>query len=107
MKRPTFELLTAIEWYVADYEVEPTTMQSYRSHFTRFAAWLAETRRPVILASVEPETIEAHLRATRNRHTKMNKCIALKSFAGTSRRSRSGTPGRRTNAARCSARFNN
>lgn len=81
VKRPTFELLTAIDWYVADYEVEPTTMQSYRSHLTRFAAWLAATKRPVILASVEPETVEAYLRATRNQHTKMNKCIALKSFA--------------------------
>ncbi len=43
VRRPTFELLTAIEWYVADYEVEPTTMQSYRSHLIGFAAWLGAT----------------------------------------------------------------
>jgi integrase len=81
VKRPTFDLLTAIEWYVADYEVEPTTMQSYRSHLTRFAVWLGATKRPVTLSSVEPETVEAYLRTAKNQHTKMNKCIALKSFA--------------------------
>jgi hypothetical protein len=41
VKRPTFELLTAIEWYVADYEV-------------------AATERPVMLVSVKPETVEAY-----------------------------------------------
>ncbi len=81
VKRPTFELLTAIAWYVADYEVEPTTMQSYRSHLGNFAAWLAATDRPVTLASIEPEIVEAYLRTTQNQHTRMNKCIALKSFA--------------------------
>lgn len=81
VKRPTFDLLTAIQGSVADYEVEPTTMQSYRSHLTRFAVWLGATRRPVTLRSVEPETVEAYLRTAKNQHTKMNKCIALKSFA--------------------------
>lgn len=81
VKRPTFDLLTAIEWYVADYEVEPTTMQSYRSHLTRFALWLGATKRPVTLISVEPETVEEYLRTAKNQHTKMNKCVALKSFA--------------------------
>jgi hypothetical protein len=35
----------------------------------------------VMLASVEPETVEAYLRTGKNQHTRMNKCIALKSFA--------------------------
>ena len=81
VKRPDFALETAIEWYVADYAVQPTTMQSYRSHLSSFATWMAKTNRPVTLASVGPETVEAYLRTAKNQHTKMNKCIALKSFA--------------------------
>lgn len=80
VKRPTLDLRTAIEWYVADYEVEPTTMQSYRSHLGSFAAWLDATKRPVTLVSVKPEVAEMYLRTAKNQHTKMNKCIALKSF---------------------------
>jgi site-specific recombinase XerD len=81
VKRPDFALETAIEWYVADYAVQPTTMQSYRSHLSNFATWLAKTNRPVTLISVGPEPVEAYLRTAKNQHTKMNKCIAMKSFA--------------------------
>jgi integrase len=81
VKRPTFDLATAIDWYTADYEVEPTTMQTYRSHLRGFAAWLASTGRPTTLASVAPEPVEAYLRTAKNQHTRMNKCVALKSFA--------------------------
>jgi len=81
VKRPTFDLATAIEWYTADYEVEPTTMQTYRSHLSGFAAWLALTKQPTTLASVAPEIVEGYLRTARNQHTRMNKCVALKSFA--------------------------
>ena len=81
MKRPDFPLGEAVSWFLADMasEVMPTTLATYRSHLTRFCAWLAPARRT--LAAIEPETVEAYLRGTRNGNTKMNKAIALRSFA--------------------------
>jgi len=81
VKRPDFDLITAIHWFVADHEVERTTMQTYRSHLSGFKARLAASGQPLTLASLTPETVEAYLRSIKNRHTRMNKCIALKSFA--------------------------
>jgi integrase len=82
VKRPDFPLLEAIGWYLADVqdELQPTTFVTYRSHLRRFDAWLPPAKR--ILASVEPETAEAYVRFTaRNPNTRMNKMVALKSFA--------------------------
>jgi site-specific recombinase XerD len=81
VKRPDFPLGEAVSWFLADMqsEVMPTTLATYRSHLTRFCAWLAPARRT--LAAIEPETVESYLRGTRNGNTKMNKAIALRSFA--------------------------
>ena len=81
VKRPDFPLADAINWFLADYaaEVEPTTLDTYRSHLRLFCSWLPEDHRT--LQRLEPETVERWLRGTANRHTRMNKTIALKSFA--------------------------
>jgi len=81
VKRPDFSLDEAISWFLADMQTEimPTTLATYRSHLTGFRQWLPPERRT--LAAIEPETVEAYLRATRNGNTKMNKAIALRSFA--------------------------
>jgi len=38
VKRPDFPLADAINWFLADYasEVEPTTLDTYRSHLNLF-----------------------------------------------------------------------
>lgn len=81
MKRPDFPLSEAVSWFLADMqsEVMPTTLATYRSHLTAFCQWLPPARRT--LAAIEPETVEAYLRCTRNGNAKMNKAIALRSFA--------------------------
>jgi len=81
VKRPDFSLNEAVSWFLVDMqsEVMPTTLATYRSHLTRFCASLPPARRT--LGAIEPETVEAYLRGTRNGNTKMNKAIALRSFA--------------------------
>jgi site-specific recombinase XerD len=81
VKRPDFPLADAINWFLADYasEVEQTTLDTYRSHLRLFCRWLPDDQRT--LQRLEPETVERWLRGTANRHTRMNKTIALKSFA--------------------------
>lgn len=81
LKRPDFPLDEAIAWFLSDYatEVQPTTLAAYRSHLRAFCESLPTDRR--VLASLEPETVEAHLRRTANKNTKMNKAISLRSFA--------------------------
>ena len=80
MKRPDFSLAEAVSWFLSDIqgEVMPTTHATYRSHLTGFCTWLPPGRRT--LAAIEPETVEAYLRGTKNGNTKMNKAIALRSF---------------------------
>ncbi len=82
MKRPDFPLADAVSWFLADYrdQIMPTTYATYRSHLNAYCAWLPPERRT--LAAVEPENVEGFLRATHNGNTKMNKAIALRSFAG-------------------------
>lgn len=81
VKRPGFPLREAIEWFLSDYasEIQPSTLRTYRERLCAFCAWLPEGRRT--LASLEPETVERWLRTAANRHTRMNRTIALKSFA--------------------------
>jgi site-specific recombinase XerD len=66
VKRPDFPLDEAVSWFLADMQTEimPTTLATYRSHLTGFCQWLVPERRT--LAAIEPETVEAYLRATRN-----------------------------------------
>jgi site-specific recombinase XerD len=81
VKRPDFPLADAIGWFIADKagDVEPTTLRTYRSHLNLFCSWLPEPERT--MRSLEPETAERWLRLTANRNTRMNKTVALKSFA--------------------------
>jgi integrase len=79
VKQPTFPLDEAIAWFLADYEIEPTTRQTYTSHLTRFAAFVGPAP---TLADLVLEKAERYIRDTaRSQNTKMNKAIALKSFA--------------------------
>lgn len=81
VRRPDFSLNDAIAWYLADYasEVEASTLRSYGYRLQAFSGWLPERQRT--LASLEPETVERWLRTVANRHSRMNRTIALKSFA--------------------------
>lgn len=81
MKRPDFPLMEAVSWFLADIEADvmPTTLATYRSHLLGFCAFLGTHCRT--LGAVEPETVERFLRDTRNGNTRMNKAIALRSFA--------------------------
>lgn len=81
VKRPDFPLAEAIAWFLTDMQgqVEATTLPGYRSHLHGFHSWLPPDRR--VLASLEPETVEAYARTARNLNTRRGKMIALKSFA--------------------------
>jgi integrase len=82
VRRPDFSLDEAIAWFLADHahDKEPTTMQTYRSHLTRFSAWLPANERT--LASLNPEVAQRYVRETAaSRNTAMNKAIALKALA--------------------------
>ena len=81
VRRPSFSLAEAITWYLSDYasEVESSTLRSYGYRLHGFLRWLPEAQRT--LASLEPETVGRWLRTVANRHTRMNRTIALKSFA--------------------------
>ena len=82
VRRPDFPLAEAIGWYLADKaaDVQPTTLATYRSHLQGFHEWLPKDRR--ILAAVEPESVERYVRQTaKAQNTRMNKTVALKSFA--------------------------
>lgn len=85
MRRPDFSLEEAIIWFLNDKPdmgkgVAQTTIQVYASHLKGFTNWLAPDRRT--LASVEPELVDSYVRFTsKNPNTRMNKMIALKSFA--------------------------
>ena len=81
LRRPDFSLNDAIAWYLSDYasEVEASTLRSYGYRLNAFCNWLPDGRRT--LASLEPETVERWLRTIANRHSRMNRTIALKSFA--------------------------
>jgi len=81
VKRPGFPLDEAIAWYLSDYasEVEASTLRTYGYRLRGFCEWLPEGQRT--LASLEPEGVERWLRTATNRHSRMNRTIALKSFA--------------------------
>ncbi len=81
VRRPDFPLADAVGWFLADKadEVQPTTLAVYRSHLLAFLAFLPERART--LASLEPDTVERYVRTARNLNTRMNKVVALKSFA--------------------------
>ncbi len=81
VRSPRFALSEAVSWYLADREseLEPTTLRRYRGDLQRFSEWLPESER--VLASLEPGRVERWVRTARNHHTRMNRVIALRSFA--------------------------
>ena len=79
VKRPGFALVEAIEWFVADHDVAPSTMRRYRSNLGQFLRWLPEEKR--VLASLELETVGRWVRISAVYHTRMNRIIALRAFA--------------------------
>lgn len=81
VRRPDFPLAEAIGWYLADkaQEVVGTTLRTYRSWLGQFCSQLPEDER--VLASLNVERAEGFVRSSKNQNTRMNKTIALRSFA--------------------------
>ena len=81
VRRPDFPLADAIAWFLADkaQDVQDTTLRTYRGWLRGFCEALPESDR--VLASLTLENADAFVRPSNNQNTRMNKTIALKSFA--------------------------
>lgn len=81
VRRPDFPLAEAIRWYLADkaQDVADTTLRTYRGWLGQFCRQLPGGER--VLASLNVERVEAFVRCSKNQNTRMNKTIALRSFA--------------------------
>lgn len=83
VKRPDFPLEEAMRWFLADHasDVEASTIRRYRSNLRLFKDSLPPTGR--VLSSLTPESVDSWSRATsRTHHTRLNRVVALKAFAG-------------------------
>lgn len=81
MRRPDFPLAEAIGWFLADkaQDVQDTTLRTYRGWLGQFCTQLPEADR--VLGSLNVERAESFVRSSKNQNTRMNKTIALRSFA--------------------------
>lgn len=84
VKNPDFPLLDAAQWFFEDkptegHGVEETTMQTYRSWILGFIRSLPADQRT--LASLAPRNVEAYVRTGKSPNTRMNRMVALKSWA--------------------------
>ena len=81
VRRPDFPLAEAIGWFLADkaQDVQDTTLRTYRGWLGQFCTQLSEADR--VLGSLNVEHAESFVRSSKNQNTRMNKTIALRSFA--------------------------
>ena len=81
VRRPDFPLAEAIGWFLADkaQDIQDTTLRTYRGWLGQFCGGLPEAER--VLASLNVQRAEAFVRESKNQNTRMNKTIALRSFA--------------------------
>lgn len=82
VKQGSFPLDQAIGWYLADYarEVEASTLRRYRGNLANFLLWLPEKDRT--LSSITHERVTKWAKSTtHNEHSRMNRIIAVRSFA--------------------------
>lgn len=81
MRRPDFPLSEAVGWFLADkaQDVQDTTLRTYRGWLGQFCTQLPEAER--VLGSLNVEQAERFVRTAKNQNTRMNKTIALRSFA--------------------------